>query len=153
MVQIKKCELAGLTILILSIGLYSVIWFENKVGPPDVIDIYGDTWYYLGYDYGFKCKNKINGVISILSSLRNLIESTTKITFDEYINIYSKYIPNNIIELMHGIADGASVSYSEIFILNLFFDFYPDVFEGLGFGCSAFIITNKSNAETGPFFL
>ncbi|MHA1650880.1 MAG: C45 family autoproteolytic acyltransferase/hydrolase [Candidatus Helarchaeota archaeon] len=139
-------------ILILSVIAYSIMWIDNNIAAPQVIDVYGNTWYDLGYDYGQKCNNKIEGVAAVLDGLKNLLETTTNTTIEEYITLYQPFIPNTTLDFMQGIADGAGVTFNEIFLLNLFFDIYPDVFEGLGLSCSAFIITEKSPPSTGAFF-
>ncbi|MHA1309993.1 MAG: C45 family autoproteolytic acyltransferase/hydrolase [Candidatus Helarchaeota archaeon] len=148
----KKIEVIMLSILVISVLGYSVMWIENSAGPPEVVDIYGQTWYELGYDYGVKCRGKISGVMGVLEGLKGMIERVTNITVGGYINEFEGYVPVDIKDEMRGIADGAGVRYDDVFLLNLFFDIYPDVFEGLGLSCSAFIITSKAVASVGPFF-
>ncbi|MGQ4874486.1 MAG: C45 family autoproteolytic acyltransferase/hydrolase [Promethearchaeia archaeon] len=128
------------------------IWLYNRLTPPTIIDIKGDNFFQLGQDYGTKCKDKINSVCSVLAGLTYLLERTTKKTIKEYINYYDPYVPGEIKDIIKGMAKTSGVSYEELFILNLFFDIYPDVFEGLSFFCSAFIITEKAPNSVGGYF-
>lgn len=111
------------------IATYGKAYLENVSGLP-VLHVKGSP-YEMGYQYGILLKNYIQDVVKdpIISDAY-------------YINcsqIMEPYIPQEYIEEMHGLADGANVSYTDILVLNTYYDAM--------FYCSGFAVFGDSTID------
>ena len=107
--------------------------------PKGWIEIYegqrivhlGGTPYEIGYQHGSLLKEEIGYNIHRLISTVPRSEDSTPTVYTYFMEALPKiipYLPEDLVEEMHGVADGAGVSYKQILLLNLF----PEMFHCVG---------------------
>lgn len=123
----------------------------RNIKPMEIIEVKG-TWREIGRQYGEACGEKIKKNIEILvtwiGSLHKADKKAILAATQKFVKPTEEYAPE-FIEEMNGIADGAKVSFEEVFFLTAVpeLDLYYPLLIG---GCTSFACSGEAtkNGET-----
>jgi predicted choloylglycine hydrolase len=119
-------------------------WDKNIDGVR-IIHVTG-SFYEMGYQQGTLLKNEI---IEIIRALLSYAEKN-KLTYNNLLetwNITEKYIPQEYIDEIKGISDGANISFEKIAAANMLF-----VIKAKSFECSSFVAWDKATQKNNMIF-
>ncbi|MHC1591959.1 MAG: C45 family autoproteolytic acyltransferase/hydrolase [Candidatus Helarchaeales archaeon] len=150
-----KKKYAALLILILimfGFGL-AYFWLDKFEVSTKVVTITGYSHYELGLTYGIQCRQEIQAFQSIIGIADILVGMAGFSSTQQFIEQMEPYVPPYLLQEMNGVADGAGVPNSTIFLINAFADLLNFVSNKIpGMACTQFIFTNKTATTAGPIY-
>ncbi len=124
----------------------------------NVIDLHGSP-HDIGYQHGRVCKE---GIRAALSQFLNYMNAGNNISRGTLLDLSAGYLPYaeeyapDLVEEIQGIADGADLTFEEIFLWNcLSSDFLelqdPNVNSNLSFGCTSLAVCGDTKSKGKTF--
>lgn len=135
-------------ILVLSSSLTFAFWLWPRLTPQQVVSVTGESHHAMGVSYGRQCKRQIQGVFALLDTIFPVFEFLGDKEGAQYVAEFSPWVPPDLVDEMYGVAEGAGVTYEEIFILNAMAEIMMSTSQG-GHACSQFIKVNNTAPELG----